>query len=55
MKIGKVIFTGNFWEYFGYSIFLFILCIFTLGLALPYTVYWHMKYFFTKLTVEFMD
>ena len=48
----KIKFTGGFWEYFGYSILLLLLSIITFGLALPYLVYWSMKYFFTKLEID---
>ena len=32
-KSGKIIFVGNFWEYFGLSIALLILSIVTIGIA----------------------
>ena len=46
MQKGKIVFVGNFWEYFGLSIALLILSIITFGIALPYWVYWSFKYFF---------
>ena len=52
MTKGKIIFTGNFWEYFGLSIALLLLSIITLGIALPYWVYWSFKYFFSNLEIE---
>ena len=52
MQKGRIVFTGNFWEYFGLSLALMILTICTLGLALPYWVYWSFKYFFGKMEIE---
>ena len=52
MKKGKVVFVGNFWEYFGLSILLFILSIVTFGLLFPYWVYWSFKYFFSHMEIE---
>jgi len=48
----KITFTGSFGEYFGYSILFLLLSIITIGIAIPYWVYWSMKYFFTKLRVD---
>ncbi len=53
MLKGKVIFCGNFWEYFLISLGLLVLTILTLGLLLPYYIYWSFKYFFTKLEIHF--
>ena len=44
-------FTGNFGHFFIMSLALFVLGIVTLGLAMPYLVYWTNKYFFTELEV----
>ena len=55
MKRGKIVFTGNFWEYFGLSIALLVLTVVTFGLALPYWVYWSLKYFFTRMEIEIYD
>ena len=52
MQKGKIIFTGNFWEYFGLSIALLLLTVVTLGIALPFWVYWSFKYFFSKMEIE---
>ena len=52
MHKGKIVFTGNFWEYFGLSIALLILSLITLGIALPYWAYWNMKYFVSKLEIQ---
>ena len=52
MQKGKIIFVGSFWEYFGLSIALLLLTIVTLGIALPYWVYWSFKYFFSKMEIE---
>lgn len=48
----KVLFTGNFWEYFFKSVGLFILSMLTLGLLLPYFAWWQMKYFVSHLEIE---
>ena len=52
MTKGKIIFTGNFWEYFGISLLLAVLTIITLGIAGIYWVYWSVKYFFSRLEIE---
>lgn len=52
MTKGKIIFTGNFWEYFLTSLGLMLLCLITFGLALPFAVWWQAKYFFTHLEIE---
>lgn len=52
MKKGKVIFVGNFWDYFLKSLALMILSILTLGILLPYWAYWSFKYFFNNLEIE---
>lgn len=48
----KIQFTGNFGEYFITSVGLLLLVAITGGLALPYYLYWSMKYFFTRLEIE---
>lgn len=55
MRKGKIIFKGNFWEYFLISLGLLILCVITFGLLIPYFTYWNFKYFFTKLELEIYD
>ncbi len=52
MTKGKIIFTGHFAEYFVVSLGLLVLSALTLGLALPYWMYWSFKYFFNKLELE---
>lgn len=52
MKKGKIIFTGHFMDYFIKSIGLFVLSILTLGILMPYWVYWQMKYFVDNLEIE---
>jgi|GEM_PF-1186348 uncharacterized membrane protein YjgN (DUF898 family) len=47
----RINFKGSFGEYFIMSIGLFILSVITLGLALPYWIYWSYKYFFTRMQV----
>ena len=39
MRQGKIIFKGNFFEYFFISLGLWVLSIITLGIMLPYWVY----------------
>lgn len=55
MKRGKIIFTGGFWEYFIMSLGLAVLSIISLGLLLPYYIYWNYKYFFTHMEIELPD
>ena len=43
----KIVFTGNFWEYFIIS---FLLAISVVGLI--YLPYWSMKYFVTHLEIK---
>lgn len=52
MKTKKIKFTGNFGEYFGWSVLLFIATLFTLGLMAPYWTYWNVKYFVSHLEIE---
>ena len=52
---GKVVFRGNFWEFFLIFLSLMILSILTLGLLLPYLFYWQFKYFFTHMELEIYD
>lgn len=54
MTKGKVVFTGNFWEFFFTSLGLLILSILTLGILIPYYMYWQYKYFFTHLEIKFV-
>ena len=55
MRRGKIVFTGNFWEYFLISLGLGILSVLTFGILLPYWVYWSVKYFFDRLEIEILD
>ena len=55
MYRAKIVFTGNFWEYFIMSLGLLLLSIITFGLALPYAAYWGFKYFFQHLELEVGD
>ncbi|CTQ54759.1 hypothetical protein LP7551_03294 [Roseibium album] len=52
---GKIIFKGNFWEFFVMVLGLMILSIVTLGLFLPYLFYWQFKYFFNNMELEIYD
>ena len=45
-------FTGSFGDYFLKSLGLLVLSIFTLGLAIPYWMYWQWKYFFDHMEME---
>ncbi len=47
----KIKFTGSFGEYFIMSLGLMLLSIITFGLAIPYWMYWSLKYFFTRLEI----
>ena len=55
MKKGKIVFKGNFWEYFLISLGLLVLTVITFGILLPYYLYWNLKYFFTKLELEIYE
>ena len=55
MRKGKIVFTGGFLEYFFMSLGLLVISLLTLGILLPYWVYWSFKYFFTRLEVELYD
>ncbi len=55
MKRGKIIFTGNFLDYFIKSLLLLLLCIVTFGIAIPYYAYWTFKYFFTNMEIELYE
>lgn len=55
MKKGKIVFRGNFFEFFFISIALLILSVVTLGLFFPYYTYWSAKYFFTNMEIEMED
>jgi uncharacterized membrane protein YjgN (DUF898 family) len=48
----RIHFTGSFFEYFIMSLGLLVLSVITVGIALPYWVYWSYKYFFTKLEID---
>ena len=48
----KIKFTGSFGEYFIMSLGLLLLTIVTFGIAMPYWVYWSLKYFFTRLEID---
>ena len=48
----KIKFTGNFWDFFVKTLGLGVLCVFTMGIALPYLMYWQYKYFFTHMEIE---
>ncbi len=55
MKRGKIVFTGNFWEYFLISLGLGVLSLLTFGTLLPYWIYWSANYFFDRLEIEIPD
>jgi uncharacterized membrane protein YjgN (DUF898 family) len=54
MTKGKIVFTGNFWEFFFGSLGFGVLCILTLGLLLPLGFYWQVTYFINHMEVEFV-
>ena len=55
MQRGKILFTGNFLDYFIKSLLLLLLCIVTFGLAIPYYAYWTIRYFFTNMEIELYE
>lgn len=52
MTKGKIKFTGNFGDFFLKSLGLMILSVLTVGLLVPYFLYWQYKYFVSHLEVE---
>lgn len=48
----KLIFTGNFAEFFLCSLGLLVLSVITFGIAFPYLIYWVNKYFFSRLRMD---
>ena len=48
----KIIFTGNFWDYFFKTLGLLLLIVITFGLLAPYFAWWQAKYFVNHLEVE---
>jgi hypothetical protein len=55
MTRGRIIFTGNFFEFAIIFILLFIISIFTLGFGFAYLAYWSVKYFVANLEIELYD
>jgi uncharacterized membrane protein YjgN (DUF898 family) len=55
MKNGKIVFKGQFGEYFVTSLGLLVISVLTLGIMLPYFCYWMFKYFFTRLEIEIYE
>lgn len=55
MRHGRIVFRGNFFEYFFMCLLLVVLSILTLGLFTPYLIYWSFKYFFANMTIEMYD
>ena len=49
---GRIVFTGNFWEYFLISLGLLVLSVITFRILLPYWMYWQYKYFFAHMEIE---
>lgn len=45
----KIKYTGTFLDWFLWNLFLVFLTVVTLGIALPYMIYWNQKYFFEHL------
>lgn len=52
MERKKIIFTGNFWDYFFKSLALLILTFATFGILAPYFAWWQVKYFVSRLEIE---
>jgi len=53
MTKGKIIFTGNFGEFFFSALGLLVLSFITLGIMFPYFIYWQYKYFVSHLEIRF--
>jgi len=47
----KIVYTGNFLEWFIWNIGLVVITIITFGIATPYLIYWNHKYFFEHLAI----
>ncbi len=52
MKKSKIVFTGHFFEYFIMCLGLGVLTVLSLGILLPYFMYWNVKYFFTRMEIH---
>jgi uncharacterized membrane protein YjgN (DUF898 family) len=48
----KITFVGSFGEYFAVSLALLLLSVLTLGILLPYWLFWSFKYFFANLRLD---
>ena len=48
----KIVFVGDFWEYFFKALLLLILSAITFGVLVPYWVYWNVQYFARNIEIE---
>jgi len=55
MTKGKVVYTGSFIEFFFISLLLLLISVCTFGIAIPYYVYWTVKYFVDNLEIILYD
>jgi uncharacterized membrane protein YjgN (DUF898 family) len=52
MRRGRIVYTGEFWPWFGMNIVWFLLTVVTLGIFGFYMAYWNAKYFVAHLELE---
>lgn len=51
----KIVFVGDFWEYFFKALGLLVASGITLGILVPYWIYWNVRYFARNLEIELPD
>ena len=51
----KIVFVGDFWEYYFKALLLLFVSAFTLGILIPYWIYWNVRYFSRHLEIELPD
>lgn len=52
MKNGKLIFTGNFIEFFALNLLLLFISFITFGILFPYYIYATVKYFINHIEIR---
>ena len=52
---GKIVFTGDFWEYFFKALLLLFASAITFGVLVPYWIYWNVRYFAANVEIEIPD
>jgi hypothetical protein len=55
MKRYKLAYTGNFWDWLIWNIFLSIVTVFTLGFGGVYQAYWNATYVIRNLALDVSD